>query len=167
MPQFRLAATRFADWHLNVQRPDGAWVLARDRFGNPVSDYVGPGDVPNIAIALLGIHQSTGDDRYLASALRAMHYALGKQVVPGGAPPWADREDVLWGYWSWDPHYDYTMSGDQVTHFCRGLWFIMDYLATLSPERAEGVIAALALLGIVKRGPGSSPFTGDGTLGRG
>jgi len=143
LPQFRAAAERFADWHLQLQRPDGAWLLTIDRFFNPVSEYVGPGDVPNIAIALLRLHRTTGEITYLASALKAMRYAIGQQVIPGSSHPFADDENALWGYWSWDPYYDYTMSGDQITHYARGLWFTIDYLASLSPEQTAGLIPAL------------------------
>lgn len=135
LPQFLWAAQRFADWHLQTQRADGAWLLTVDRFGNPVSEYVGPGDIPNIAVALLRVHKATGEPRYLAGALKAMRYAVGQQVVPGCNHPHADNEHALWGYWSWDPYYDYTMSGDQVTHFARGLWFTIDYLASLPAEQ--------------------------------
>ena len=141
LSQFRLAAERFADWHLSSQRPDGAWLLSVGRFGNPVSEYVGPGDVPNIAIALLRLHWALGDPRYLASALKAMRYALTRQVVPGDAQPFSEDEGAQWGYWSWDPYYDYTMSGDQVTHLVRGLWFMLDYLATLQPDHVEAIQA--------------------------
>ena len=136
-PQYLEAARRFADWHLHRQRPDGAWLLTIDRLGNPVSEYVGPGDIPNIAVAFLRLHRVTGEPRYLAGALKAMQYAIGQQVIPGCAHPYADCEAALWGYWSWDPYYDYTMSGDQVTHFARGLWFAVDYLASLTPEETR------------------------------
>jgi hypothetical protein len=143
LPQFLSAAQGFADWHLQTQRPDGAWLLTIDRFSNPVSEYVGPGDVPNIAIALLRLHHATDDPRYLAAALRAMRYALTRQVVPGSAHPFADDENVIWGFWSWDPYYDYTMSGDQITHFARGIWFVLDYLSSLDSKRAQEIIEVL------------------------
>ncbi len=141
--EFLEAARRFAGWHLEHQRPDGAWLLTSDRFGNPVSEYVGPGDIPNIAVALVRLHRATGELCYLASALRAMQYAVSQQVIPGCAHPYADDEKALWGYWSWDPHYDYTMSGDQVTHLARGLWFLTDYLASLTPEETAAATAAV------------------------
>jgi hypothetical protein len=143
LPQLRSAAERFADWHLQRQRPDGAWLLTIDRFDNPVSEYVGPGDVPNIAIALLALHRATGELRLLASAFRAMGYALGQQVTPDGGSRFAEDENALWGYWSWDPPYDYTMSGDQITHFARGIWFTLDYLASLEPEVSEHIVDLL------------------------
>ena len=143
LPQFLSAAQGFADWHLQIQRPDGAWLLTVDRFQNPVSEYVGPGDIPNIAIALLCLHRATGESRYLASALKAMRYALTQQVIPGSSHPVANHENALWGYWSWDPYYDYTMSGDQITHFARGLWFTLDYLASLAPQQTKVLIGTL------------------------
>lgn len=135
LPQFYRAAQRFADWHVRTQRQDGAWVLTIDRFGNPVSEYVGPGDIPNMAIALLGLHRATGESRYLISALKAMQYVLRQQVTPDSAHPFKDDPNIQWGCWSWDPYYDYTMSGDQVTHMARGIWFTLDYLASLDPQR--------------------------------
>ncbi len=143
LPQFLASAQRFADWHLRSQRPDGAWLLTIDRFSHPVSEYVGPGDVPNIAMALLRLHRATGEPRYVASALKAMKYVLTRQVTPGSSQPYAEDENALWGLWSWDPYYDYTMSGDQVTHFARGLWFTLDYLASLDPEQTQTVVRAL------------------------
>jgi len=144
LPQFKRAGERFAAWHLRLQRPEGAWLLTIDRFANPVSEYVGPGDVPNIAIALLRLHRAVGNPSYLVSALRAMRYALTQQVTPGSDHPHSDDENVMWGYWSWDPYYDYTMSGDQITHLARGLWSTMDYLATLEPDVSELVIEEFA-----------------------
>jgi hypothetical protein len=104
---------------------------------------VGPGDIPNIAMALLRLHRATDECRYLAAALKAMRYALTRQVTPGSSHPFADQESVLWGLWSWDPHYDYTMSGDQVTHFTRGLWFTLDYLASLDAEHTHDIVKSL------------------------
>jgi hypothetical protein len=143
LPQFRSAAQSFADWHLRVQRPDGAWLLTIDKFANPVSEYVGPGDVPNIAMALLRLHRTTDEPRYVAAALKAMRYAITCQVTPGSSHPFADQENVLWGFWSWDPYYDYTMSGDQITHFARGIWFTLDYLGSLGAEHTQTTIEAL------------------------
>jgi hypothetical protein len=143
LPQFRMAAQGFADWHLQQQRPDGAWLLTFDRFSNPVSEYVGPGDVPNIAIALLRLHRATGQLRFMTAALKAMRYALTRQVTPGSSQPFADDENVMWGFWSWDPYYDYTMSGDQITHFARGIWFMLDYLASIDLETAQEICEEL------------------------
>jgi hypothetical protein len=143
LPQFLSAAQGFADWHLHTQRSDGAWLLTVDRFANPVSEYVGPGDVPNIAISLLRLHRATGAVRYLTAALKALHYALTRQVTPGSTHPFADQDDALWGFWSWDPYYDYTMSGDQITHFARGIWFTLDYLSNFDSKQAAAIIEAI------------------------
>jgi len=94
-------------------------------------------------VALLRVHKATGEPRYLAGALKAMRYAVGQQVVPGSKHPYSDNEHALWGYWSWDPYYDYTMSGDQVTHFARGLWFTIDYLASLPAEQQAALARTL------------------------
>lgn len=121
---FLRAARRFADWHLDRQRADGAWPLTIDRDGHVVMPTVGPGDIPNIAIALLRLFHVTQDDRYLESVYRAMRYSLSVQVVD--ADPGRDPR-ARWGFWSWDPPYDYTQSPDQSTHHTRGMWFLIDY----------------------------------------
>lgn len=126
--RFIQAAKRFAGWLIERQLPNGAWPLTIDRDGNIVVPTVGPGDVPNIAIALLHVHQATNNTRYLDAALRALRYSLTQQVLPGGDHPYADDPNVQWGFWSWDPYYDYTLSGDQATHHIRGFMFALDYL---------------------------------------
>lgn len=145
--EFRSAAERFADWHLQTQQADGSWLLTSDRAGNVVSPYVGPGDIPNIAVALLRCHRVTGERQYLLSALRAMRYALAQQLTPADDTPFARDPNALWGYWSWDPRYDHTMSGDQITHFARGVWFTLDYIGGLDADEAQGAIAALGEAG--------------------
>lgn len=120
------AAERFAAWLLARQRGDGAWPLTIDRDGNIVVPTVGPGDMPNIAIALLRLHRATAQQRYLDAALLALRYVLGVQVLPGS--PYGDDPNACWGFWSWDPPYDYTLSGDQATHHVRGCMFALDYL---------------------------------------
>jgi hypothetical protein len=130
--RFIQAARRFADWHLATQRPDGAWGMTRDREGNLVVPTVGPGDVPNIAIALLRLHLLMGSSADWDAALRAFRYSLSMQVIPGGGQPYAGDPQVQWGFWSWDPYYDYTLSADQATHHIRGMMFLLDYLGRLS-----------------------------------
>lgn len=132
--RFLQAALRFADWHLAHQRPDGAWVMTLDRDGNVVVPTVGPGDVSNIAIALLRLHHVTGEARYLDAALLALRYSLSKQILPGSDQPYADDPNVQWGFWSWDPYYDYSVSSDQSTHHVRGMMFALDYLEWLHHE---------------------------------
>lgn len=125
---FLSGAERFAGWLIEHQREDGAWPLTIDRDGNVVVPTVGPGDVPNIAIALLRLHQVTGKVRYLDAALRALRYSLTVQVLPDSDHPYSSDPNVQWGFWSWMPHYDHTVSGDQATHHVRGFLFALDYL---------------------------------------
>lgn len=134
------AAVRFADWHLDQQRDNGSWYVAMDRHDVPVSEYVGPGDVPNIGISLLRLHDYTGDIIYLVSTIRAMRYALSQQVLPEDEHPHRGDSHLDWGFWSWDPCYDHTVSPDQSTHHVRGLWFFIDYWLSLDEEtRAEAI----------------------------
>jgi len=126
--EFLWAAQSFADWHLERQRGDGAWPVNIDRDGNVIAHVVGPGDVPNIAIALLRLHHLTKEEAYWQAAVRAFRYSLSTQVVPGSDHPYLDDLRVLWGFWSWDPYYDYTLSADQSTHHVRGMMFLLDYL---------------------------------------
>lgn len=140
--KFLDSAVRFAEWHLENQCVNGAWPLSVDRWGVSVGDYVGPGDIPNIAIAMLLVHKATGDIKYLVSAVRALQYSLTQQSVPGTDQPFSDDENTHWGFWSWDPKYDYTMSSDQSTHHVRGYWFFLDYFLSLDPAVQDQVIAA-------------------------
>jgi hypothetical protein len=126
------AACHFAEWLLAWQREDGAWPLTIDRDGNVVVPTVGPGDVPNIAVALLRLHSVTDDEAYLQAALRTFRYSLSTQVLPESGEPYADDPRVQWGFWSWDPYYDYTLSGDQSTHHVRGMMFLLDYLGAVA-----------------------------------
>ncbi len=121
------AARRFADWQLGAQMTNGAWPLTIDCEGNVVMPTVGPGDVPNIGIAFLRLFHVSGDERYRDAFMRTVRYSLGAQVVPGSGQPYAEDEQAQWGFWSWDPYYDYTQSGDQSTHHARGMWFLIDY----------------------------------------
>lgn len=126
------AAIRFADWHLAHQTEAGAWPLTIDRDGNVVMPTVGPGDVPNIGIALLWMHHVTGEERYLNASYAALRYSLSVQVTPDGPHPYSTDRRAQWGFWSWDPYYDYTQSADQSTHHARGMWFLIDYCSALS-----------------------------------
>lgn len=124
---FLNAAQRFANWHLDHQLDNGAWPLTIDRDGNVVMPTVGPGDIPNIAIALLRLFHVTRESAYRDAALRAFRYSLSVQVVPGTDTPYSDNPRAQWGFWSWDPYYDFTQSADQSTHHARGMWFLIDY----------------------------------------
>ena len=125
------AAERFADWHLARQRPNGSWPLTIDRDGNVVVPIVGPGDMPNLAIALLRLHHLTGREALLAAAVRATEYSLSMQILPEEGAPYASDLALSGGFWSWDPAYDYSVSADQATHHVRGMMFLLDYVGSL------------------------------------
>jgi hypothetical protein len=130
---FLHSAVRYADAMLALQRADGAWPLGVDRDGEVCVATVGPGDVPNIAMSLVRLHGATGDGRYLDAACRAIRYSLSVQAVVGGKYALhLDDPRVRWGYWSWDPLYDETLSGDQSIHHIRGTLFVAAYLAALA-----------------------------------
>jgi hypothetical protein len=135
--RFLDGALRFADWHLARQDARGTWPLSEDRWGVPVTDYKGPGDMPNIAIALLLAHMCTGESKYVDGAVKALRYTLTQQQLPDGEGPYVDDSNTHWGFWSWDPPYDYTMSADQSTHHCRGYWFFIDYVLSLKREQVS------------------------------
>ena len=139
--KFLDAAVRFADWHLGHQLPNGAWPLSVDQWGVTAADYVGPGDIPNIAIAMLLVHKATGEMKYLISAVKALRYSVTQQSVPGQGGHYDDDPHVHWGFWSWDPPYDFTMSADQSTHHVRGYWFFLDYLSSLGEEERAALVA--------------------------
>lgn len=120
------SARRFADWLLKWQRDDGAWPLTIDRHGDVVVATVGPGDMANIGMALLYLHEVRPDDRYRQAALRAQRFALGTQVLPDGEGRFSEDPRALWGFWSWAPRYDFTLSVDQSTHHVRGMLFLLD-----------------------------------------
>jgi len=142
--RFLEAALRFADWHLDRQEPDGSWPLSEDRWGVPVTGYKGPGDMPNIAIALLLVHKATGQPKYVAGAVRALRYSLTQQQVPGGRDlHYGEDTATHWGFWSWDPPYDYTMSADQSTHHVRGYWFFLDYMFSLAPDELTAIARSI------------------------
>jgi len=138
---FLRASLAFADWHLDNQQPNGAWPVSEDRSGQPVTEYVGPGDIPNIAISLLLAHKVTKEPKYIVSAVKALKYSLTQQQLPDeeGAP-YLDDPKTHWGFWSWDPHYDYTMSADQSTHHARAYWFFLDYLAAMPAEDRQSLL---------------------------
>jgi hypothetical protein len=124
------AAERFADWHLAHQKSNGSWPLTIDWDGNVVVSSVGPGDMPNLAIALLRLHHLTDREDLLAAALRAIKYSLSMQILPEQDEPYASDPALLGGFWSWDPVYDYSVSADQATHHVRGMMFLIDYLGS-------------------------------------
>ena len=125
------AAHRFADWHLARQRSNGSWPLTIDRDGNEVVPTAGPGDMPNLAIALLRLYHLTSREDLLSSALRATEYSLSMQVLPDQQVPYVNDPAVVGGFWSWDPPYDYSLSADQATHHVRSMMFVLDYFGSL------------------------------------
>jgi len=127
------SAVRFADALLSRQNADGSWPLGIDGDGEVAIASVGPGDSPNIGLSLLRLHGATGDDRYLGSAIRAVRYGLDLQAVEKSKyPRFLDDPYVQYGFWSWDPLYDYSLSGDQSVHHLRGLVFLASYLEALA-----------------------------------
>jgi hypothetical protein len=138
--EFLEAGLRFADWHVERQDHDGSWPLSEDRWGVAVTNYKGPGDMPNIAVALLLAHKVAGKVEYIESAARALRYTLGHQQLPDRPDePYVDDPATHWGFWSWDPPYDYTMSADQSTHHVRGYWFFLDYMLAMSDAELSGL----------------------------
>lgn len=129
-PRYLQAAERFADWHLARQRPNGSWPLTIDPDGNVVVPTVGPGDMPNLAIALLRLHHLTARQDLLTAALHAIEYSLSMQVLPEHGGPYASDPTITGGFWSWDPAYDFSVSADQATHHVRGMMFLLDYLGS-------------------------------------
>jgi len=126
------AAQKFAGWLIKHQRPDGAWPIGIDADGEVCAPNVGPGDMPNIAMSMIRLHMSDPDPRFLQSAINAVRYGIRHQVTPG-SPYWEDPS-ARWGFWSWDPGYDYTLSGDQVVHHVRGIMMLADYLGRCLPS---------------------------------
>ncbi len=126
------AAIQFARWLMETQRPDGAWPLTIDRDHHIVIPTVGPGDMPNLAIALLRLHELTAQPAYLDSARQTIRYSFSRQNLPESGHPYDGDPNVIGGFWSWDPYYDYSLSADQATHHIRGWMFLVDYLAAQS-----------------------------------
>lgn len=126
------AACRFADWLVKVQGEDGSWPIGIDMDGEVCAPNIGPGDMPNIAISLIRLNMHVDCDEYLKSIVKAIKYSLSLQAVEGGRYPLhLDDPKVKWGFWSWDPLYDYSLSGDQSIHHIRGILFASSYMASL------------------------------------
>jgi hypothetical protein len=64
----------------------------------------------------------------------AFRYSLSRQILPGSDAPYAQDPNLRWGYWSWDPYYDYTVSADQATHHARGLMFLLDAMSFIDTQ---------------------------------
>lgn len=136
MKKFLRSAILYADWVIKYQREDGAWPVGIDTDNEICAPNVGPGDVSNILISLVYLHDVTKERRYLESAIKATKYSLAMQAVEDGRYPlFLDDRNVKWGFWSWEPLYDYTLSGDQSVHHIRALMLIADYLGNLDSGR--------------------------------
>jgi len=126
------SAIRYADWLLKRQSEDGTWPIGIDRDGEVCAPNIGPGDIPHIGISLACLHQNTREERYLDSAVATLKYSIKMQAIEEGRYPfYLDDPKVKWGFWSWEPLYDYSLSGDQSVHHIRGMLIIGDYLANL------------------------------------
>lgn len=124
------AARRFGDWLLQKQNPDGSWPIGIDQEGEVCAPNIGPGDMPNIAISLLRLHMNTGEERYLDAAVSAVNYGLSLQAIEDGKYPNSlEDSHVKYGFWSWDPLFDNSLSGDQSVHHIRGILFLSAFLA--------------------------------------
>lgn len=126
------AAKKYADWLIAHQNKDGSWPIGIDTDDEVCAPNVGPGDMPNIAMAFIRLHMNTGEERYFESALKAVRYSLSLQALEGGKYPlYLDDPSVKWGFWSWDPLHDMTLSGDQTVHHIRGIMFMAYYIGSL------------------------------------
>lgn len=125
------AACRFADWLISHQDEQGAWPIGIDMDGEVCAPNIGPGDMPNIALGLIRLHMATKTGKYFDSAISAMKYSLKMQALEGGKYPlYLDDPCVKWGFWSWDPMFDTSLSGDQTVHHIRGMLFTAYYIAS-------------------------------------
>ncbi|MFV0395735.1 MAG: hypothetical protein ACK5LC_15330 [Coprobacillaceae bacterium] len=130
--KYLTAAKSFGDWLEKHQNSDGSWPIGIDLDGEVCAPNVGPGDMPNIAISLLLLHEATKEEKYLNTALKAFGYSLDLQAVEGAKyPNFLDDPKVKYGFWSWDPLLDNSLSGDQSVHHVRGIIYAMSYLTTL------------------------------------
>ena len=124
------AAVRFGRWVAARQREDGSFPIGIDSDGEICAPNVGPGDMPNIALSMLRLHRDTGEQAFLDCAVRAVRYGLSLQAAPDGKyPEHLEDPHVKWGFWSWDPLFDHSLSGDQSVHHIRGILFLSAYLA--------------------------------------
>ncbi len=133
--RFLESAEAFAQWLLQHQREDGAWPIGIDDEGEICAPNIGPGDMPNIALSLLRLHWNTHEEQYLQAALQAVRYGMAMQALEDGRYPLhLEDPNVKWGFWSWEPLHDYSLSGDQSVHHIRGMLFSADYIGHLCHE---------------------------------
>jgi hypothetical protein len=74
-----------------------------------------------------------------------VRFSLKLQATPDCGDPYLDDDHIRWGFWSWVPYYDYTMSSDQSTHHIRGLWFFLDYFYSLPSDTRRSLAEAAAV----------------------
>lgn len=131
--KYLTAAKRFGDWLIAHQAPDGSWPIGIDADDEVCAPNIGPGDMPNIAISFIRLHMNTGEAKYLEAALCAIRYSISLQAVEGGKYPlYLEDKSVKWGFWSWDPLNDITLSGDQSVHHVRGILYMAYYISKLN-----------------------------------
>lgn len=127
--RYLAAANRFASWLSDHQNTDGSWPIGIDRDDEVCAPNIGPGDMPHIALSLIRLDHASPDSRVRETAISAIRYALAQQVIEPGQPYYDDPQ-ARWGFWSWDPRYDFSLSGDQVVHHTRGIVACADYLSS-------------------------------------
>jgi len=130
--KYLTAAKRFADWLIVHQGTDGSWPIGIDNDNEVCAPNIGPGDMPNIAMSLIRLHINTSEPKYFDAAVKAVRYSITMQAVEGGKYPlYLDDKSVKWGFWSWDPLHDITLSGDQTVHHIRGILFMAYYIGSI------------------------------------
>jgi uncharacterized protein YyaL (SSP411 family) len=130
--KYLTAAVRYADWLIAHQNEDGSWPIGIDSEDEVSAPNIGPGDMPNIALAMIRLHMNTKEQRYFDAAIKAIRYSLSLQALEDGKYPlFLDDKSVKWGFWSWDPLHDVTLSGDQTVHHIRGILFMAYYIGSL------------------------------------
>ena len=136
--KFLKAARGFCDWLIQQQGDEGSWPIGIDSDNEVCAPNIGPGDMPNIAMGFMRVHMQTQEEKYLNAAIKAIHYSLDLQALEGGKYPlYLEDPNVKWGFWSWDPLHDITLSGDQSVHHIRGILFMAYYIGSLNalPKR--------------------------------
>lgn len=131
--KYLIAAKKFADWLIIQQGTNGSWPIGIDDDDEVCAPNIGPGDMPNIAMSMIRLHMNTKEKQYLDSAIKAIKYSLSMQAVEDGKyPEYLHDKSVKWGFWSWEPLNDFSLSGDQSVHHVRGILFLAYYLNMIS-----------------------------------
>jgi len=141
--EFLDAARCYADWLVEKQNNDGSWPIGIDRDDEICAPIIGPGDVPNTALSLIRLHMNIATEAYLEAAIKAIRYSISMQALEGGKySVYLDDPHVKWGFWSWDPLHDCSLSGDQSVHHIRGMLFTANYIGSLGSEGKHCVPSA-------------------------